>query len=249
MFTATLFRVKEKHSRSAWSFTLVFLDPTCLSCDPSAMSTAGSSLWLLAVCVASSSAFIVIRPGTCPRVATKQNFELNKYLGLWFSYENFDVPFQFGSSCVTALYSPASQPGAIRVVNSGVQRIKIGNEYKITGRDRAVGQAVVVDPKVPGGLKVSFGGSMPDFLDSDEANYQIMDTDYSNFSMVYSCSDFSPLPIKIESAWVLTRVPGKRPANLDDIYENLRSYNIDPSYFRRINQDKCWKPRGDNQRK
>ncbi|GFS18802.1 apolipoprotein D [Elysia marginata] len=188
----------------------------------------------LAVClVASASGAIDLFIGQCPQVPTKPDFELNKYLGLWFSYANFDAIFQFGSSCVRALYSLKSD-GKIKVVNSG------SFDFRLFGRSvwrvpiRIEGEAFIVDPQTPGGLNVKFG-NQPDM--GGKANYLIMDTDYDNYSVVYSCTELGSA--RNELAWILTRQKGVRPANLDNIYQRLTGYGVNVTNFKLIDHSNC----------
>ncbi|GFN77473.1 apolipoprotein d [Plakobranchus ocellatus] len=190
---------------------------------------------LLSVClVASASGFIVMSVGQCPNIPTKPDFDLNKYLGLWFSYENFDAPFQWATTCVSALYS-LKPNGNIRVINSGFRDIRIFGRSVHRSSTRAVGEAYIVNSTQPGGLNVRFG-NQPD-LDGGKANYLVVDTDYDNYSVVYSCSQQSIL--KIELAWILTRVRGQAPANVDAIKANLEAYDVDTSNFKRIDHSNC----------
>ena len=53
------------------------------------------------------------------------------------------------------------------------------------------------------GLAVSFEG-MPE-LDNDP-NYFVLDTDYDNYSIVYSCGNFAGL-FTFDMLWILARKP------------------------------------------
>lgn len=190
---------------------------------------------LAVVCLAASaSGFIELTIGKCPQVPTKPDFDLNKYLGLWFSYVNFDAPFQWGSTCVKALYKLKSND-KIQVVNSGF------NDFRFFGLSfgktpiRIVGEAFIVDPQKPGGLNVRFG-NQPGF-DPTIPNYLIMDTDYNNFSVVYSCTEESIF--KIEFAWILTRQRGVAPTNLNSLYGRLTGYGVNVTNFKLVDHSNC----------
>ncbi|RUS71427.1 hypothetical protein EGW08_020810 [Elysia chlorotica] len=155
------------------------------------------------------------------------------YLGLWFSYANFDAPFQWGSTCVRALYS-LKPNGKITVINSGNEDIKFYGRTIYRRPIRIEGEAFIVNRSEPAGLNVRFGG--PDF-DGGKANYLIMDTDYDNFSVVYSCSQLSIF--RIELAWILTRQKGVRPANLDSIYQRLTGYGVNVTNFKLVDHSDC----------
>ncbi|KAK3734964.1 hypothetical protein RRG08_038986 [Elysia crispata] len=191
-------------------------------------------LLITACLAASASGFIELFVGQCPKITTKTNFDLNRYLGLWFSYENFDAPFQWGSTCVRALYS-IKPNGRIKVINSGYSDVRLFGRSFYRSPIRIEGEAFIVDPAKPGGLNVRFGGQ-PD-TDGGRANYLIMDTDYDNYSVVYSCSKQSIF--KIELAWILTRQKGVRPANIDTIYQTLTDYGVNVTNFKRVDHSNC----------
>merc|ERR1712130_517989 len=64
--------------------------------------------------------------------------------------------------------------------------------------DKILGSAYVPDPELPGELLVQFPGN-------PEGSYWILETDYHNYSVVYSCTDFLFGAIKLEFAWILAR--------------------------------------------
>ena len=51
-------------------------------------------------------------------------------------------------------------------------------------------------------------------------DYKILDTDYKNWAVVYSCTDVIPGVWKTEYAWILTRKP-----LVEGTEEFLRTYN------------------------
>lgn len=42
--------------------------------------------------------------GECPKVAVVNNFNLHKYLGLWYEVKKYPFVFTVGAKCVTAFY-------------------------------------------------------------------------------------------------------------------------------------------------
>lgn len=80
-------------------------------------------------------------------VSTVHEFNVWRYLGLWYEIARFDSSFERGLERVTANYSMMSD-GTVRVVNQGYRRGKI---------ESAVGRAKLVDRDGEKGvLKVSF---------------------------------------------------------------------------------------------
>lgn len=82
--------------------------------------------------------------------APVDNFEIERYLGVWYEIARFDHSFERGLSHVSATYT-MKDDGSIRVVNRGYSRQK-GN-WKT-----AEGSAAFVSSDKVGHLKVSFFG-------------------------------------------------------------------------------------------
>jgi apolipoprotein D and lipocalin family protein len=86
--------------------------------------------------------------GSDAELATKADFDLNKYLGTWYEIARFPHSFEKGLSCVSAEYS-LREDGKINVKNKGFQT----NKEKWTSID---GVARVPDISKPGEIKVQF---------------------------------------------------------------------------------------------
>jgi apolipoprotein D and lipocalin family protein len=81
----------------------------------------------------------------------EQNVDIQKYMGLWYEIERYDVRFERGCGNVTAEYS-LTKKGKVKVLKTCTKRKKNG---KLKTKD-AKGLAFVVDRKTNASLKVSF---------------------------------------------------------------------------------------------
>jgi len=136
--------------------------------------------------------------GCPPQVAPMPDFDLQKYLGVWYEIERFDSSFEDGLECVTANYSRLDN-STVRVINQGYDPIEMEPSL-------ANGTAVVRDPRVPNALAVSFPFRFLGFeIDFSTGNYDIYDVDYNSHVTVYSCSNF--WIFHVEYGWVLSRTP------------------------------------------
>ncbi|XP_076445787.1 apolipoprotein D-like [Babylonia areolata] len=195
-------------------------------------------LWLSVVVLSLAPAmgFLVIELGKkCPKPPVKNDFDVTQYMGKWWEYQRFPAPFEFASTCGSANYTLLSDT-RVKVVNAGIQKIEI---FGIVLRRKpilAIGEAVVLDPKRPGELKVTFPQS-PASLNDDSPNYFVVDTDYENFAVVFSCTDF--FIGNFQFAWILTRGQGVRPANLESIYKTLREAGINTKNFITVRHTDC----------
>ena len=76
---------------------------------------------LITLAALGSVSAVPLTPGNdCPTDVVKMDFELTKYLGLWYEYRpSFGQPFRSsGDDCIKAEYSMRDD-GLIRVLNSG----------------------------------------------------------------------------------------------------------------------------------
>ena len=166
--------------------------------------------------------------GKCPDVEYQlESFDVSRYLGKWYEIARaVKTPFQRGE-CSQALYSLNEEDGTVRVENSE----KIGEHRHI-----AIGKAETTpNPFV---LKVSFGESfLSKFFKGD---YRVIDTDYENFSIVYSCTDL--LIARAEFLWILSRTPkisDEQLINLSAFVANKLGYTPDRLRFTRQDVDFC----------
>ncbi|KAL8575376.1 hypothetical protein ACOMHN_048669 [Nucella lapillus] len=190
-----------------------------------------SSLLLLSL-FTGSTAFFVFKFGKCSKPPVKQDFDVTRYLGKWWEYKRFPAPFEIASTCGFANYTLI----AIRSRSStpAYKRSTCDLFFKYRKPIVAVGEAVVVDPAKPGELQVSFG-NMP--AGDGKPNYFVVDTDYENFAVVFSCSDFGIG--NIQFLWILTRAQGRRPDNQGAIEKTLTNSGVDLRPFITVELTDC----------
>ena len=157
--------------------------------------------------------------GTCPTsIATVDNFEPANYTGRWYEVRRDSwIPFEVGTKCVTATY--AEKPnGDIKVTNRGVYKF-IGYRSQADGAAR-LDRDEQGDPT--GKLTVDFSRRQTK-LDR-KPNYNILKTDYVNFSVVYSCSQgwFG----MTETVWFLAREP--EPS--DDVMDEMEQFVLESGF-------------------
>ena len=98
------------------------------------------------------------------------NFDVQSYVGKWYeAYRDEYTPFEKGASCVTAEYA---------LIN--------GNKISVTNKDtdaKGEHKTIVGDAKCKGAkCGVRFSVFQP------RGAYHVLDTDYTNYAIVYSCS-------------------------------------------------------------
>jgi len=174
--------------------------------------------------------------GKCPKFSVIQNFDPQRYLGRWYEYSNYFAIFQLFGDCVTADYSDVSSGGQtkIKVINKSVSSIK-GTP------NSAVGSAVLGEPSNPsrpGKLIVNFD-SQPSFARSTTTNYNIVDTDYNSYAIVYSCGEKVFGLLKSEFLWILTRERNPSPQVIEKAKSIIKANGIDTRRLKKTKQTGC----------
>ncbi len=96
----------------------------------------------------------------------------------------------------------------------------------------ALGEAYAPDAEYPAKLRVSFG-SVP-----WTAPYNVIETDYENYALVYSC--VSPADLyRFEAPWILARKPTIPRKDLDVLLNKFQSYGVDKNAFVFTNHTNC----------
>jgi len=188
---------------------------------------------LSAMVVANVEAQIIFK-GQCPVQNVIQNFDVAQYTGIWYEYSNYFAAFQAKQQCVTATYSQvASVPNGVQVVNSGSF---VGIPKKIQG------YAVLTDPSAnEGKLRVQFFSKQ--VQQGGEPNYWILDTGYTSYSIVWSCT-----PGKFgdnyntQLLWILTRQRKPSSATINQAYRFIRQRGLDTSQLVKTFQSKALCP-------
>ncbi|XP_069368156.1 apolipoprotein Db [Paralichthys olivaceus] len=159
--------------------------------------------------------------GPCPTPKVQPGFNVEKYLGRWYEIEKLPASFERGK-CIEANYS-LRKDGTIRVLNSQFYQGKTR-----TGE----GTAVVRDPREAAKLGVSFSYFTP------YSPYWVLSTDYTNFTIVYSCNDVLRL-FHIDFAWILSRSRFMPQEKVQQAKHLMISEGIDLSRMKATDQTGC----------
>jgi len=176
--------------------------------------------------------------GRCPKFPTVKNFQPERYAGKWFEIGNYFAFFQLFGKCVTATYTVEPSTG---YGNSG-PTIVVFNEAvnQLTGAPiEAKGTAVLNDPndpQTPGELVVNFD-AQPSFTRASSTNYNIIDTDYDNFTIIYTCNDYGF--IKSEILWILTRERFPDRYLIKSLLKKIRKLGLDTRRLKKTDQKNC----------
>lgn len=145
-----------------------------------------------------------------------------QYLGLWYELYRYENAAQVSGDCVTQQLSLNSD-GTIRVFNT--------QEYLVNGTSRSIqGTAKYFDATIQppqASLSVSFFSFAPSY-----PNYNVLATDYQNYSIVYSCESAFNNKASSISVFILARQPAVNVTIIYEIIVQILRFNIDARNLR-----------------
>ncbi|CAK9811019.1 Apolipoprotein D [Anthophora plagiata] len=163
--------------------------------------------------------------GFCPDYVPMANFDITKFLGIWYEAERYFQLTEVISRCVMANYT-MSPGGKFRVSNevtnrfTGIKRVVEG-EVKKAASKAEEGKLIVkyTIPLTP------------------ETKYSVLDTDYDSYAVLWSCSGIGPF--HTQNAWVMTRDRLAPGTVLQKAYGVLDKYKISKTFFVKTDQEDC----------
>ncbi|CAG7829193.1 unnamed protein product [Allacma fusca] len=178
-------------------------------------------LVILAIAICGTSAQIQF-PGSCPNQTVVDPFNATAYLGKWYEIEAYFQVFSSGAMCTVAQYSLRSD-GLVQVFNTNINEAT-GNLVSITGSARltegTAAKLAVSFPVAPG-----------------EAPYWVLETDYTNYSVVFACRDYGT--VHFITTWYLSRSRNPSQQARDDVRSIFLNRGIDVTKLQTTNQTGC----------
>ncbi|KAK9873416.1 hypothetical protein WA026_022478 [Henosepilachna vigintioctopunctata] len=160
--------------------------------------------------------------GRCPKVDVQKNFDLNAYLGTWYEAEKYLEFIELGGKCIEAIWS-VDENNTIHVIE---QMINAKLNFVIKGHD------IVKPAGNPNEGKFEvFTGGVP-----FGAPYWVLETDYKNYSVVFSCTQVSLINAKF--AWILTRERKPSEEVLAKAHAVFDKYHLSKDLLK-TNQENC----------
>ena len=134
--------------------------------------------------------------GWCPFFAPEPvgNFQPEQYAGNWYEIKrDKDLWYENEQDCVTATYQYEPAWWKIYPINVINRSVKLSDPTKITSSEGAS----VARCDDQGNCNVKFWWY-------PEGNYQVLDTDYTSYALVYGCDNWFGL-FWTNQAWILSR--------------------------------------------
>ncbi|OWF46397.1 apolipoprotein D-like [Mizuhopecten yessoensis] len=165
-------------------------------------------------------------PG-CPKIPAIKDFNPEQYAGTWYEIQKLNNTLQINSKCVSYTQS-ATRNGSFDVDYRRIITL-LGKNFDIT----TSGKFTRIDKKRPNLFSVVI-------KKLEMVNYYILETDYNNYSIAYTCSKMFGFP-RIEMAWLLSRSKQNMisESEMANLYSKMTNLGIDASKFTESSQDSC----------
>ncbi|XP_046436862.1 apolipoprotein D-like isoform X2 [Daphnia pulex] len=166
----------------------------------------------------------------CPNVNIVQDFDMQKYSGVWFEIESYpDVIDEF-DICVSLSYSVQTD-GVLQVVSSWFNTSSKAHE-------RIQGSARFVNPGLGAKLLVTYPTSFVTESMSTDGNFWIIETDYKNYAIVFLCLPIGP-NISFQFLSYLSRERFPFTMGLNFVHHRIETLGLDRTLLKPIDQTNC----------
>lgn len=166
------------------------------------------------------------KTGECPPVEPMNEFEMKKFLGVWYVIQKTGT----ASTCVIYNITKGEDPGEYDIEQRSQRApLSVGpfkHEYSYSGK------LSVTDRDVPARMTARFPLSV-----AGSAKFVVFMSDFNTYAGVFSCQKI-PLGHR-QSATILSRTRDLDKIYVDKIRNRLASFSVDPFDLSIINQTGC----------
>ncbi|XP_059609367.1 apolipoprotein D-like [Phlebotomus argentipes] len=164
--------------------------------------------------------------GRCPDYAPVSDFDKERFLGMWYEQERYFTLTELGSKC-TSMYFERRADQKLYANNGIVNRFT--NVQRIVS-----GQMTLFGRGTTGKFNVRYTNTPIAY----DTTFNVLDTDYDGFAVLYSCSSIIPFG-HTDFVWLMTR--DRLPAGevLQRAYGTLDKYKISRTFFVETDQKDC----------
>ncbi|XP_075220898.1 apolipoprotein D-like [Lycorma delicatula] len=168
--------------------------------------------------------------GKCPDYPPMKDFDPSKFQGDWYEIERSFYILELPHSCVKFNFT----------LQDGLLKVAVFSHNRLTGRSSTSYGRAKPNYLWPAVLSYEVNNYLPPYLARmlpGSGKYLILDTDYDNFAILYSCSDLGILHADL--LWILGR---ERDLTVDSrvrVYDHLINLNINTDRLTLTPQKKC----------
>ncbi|PSN35678.1 hypothetical protein C0J52_21765 [Blattella germanica] len=163
--------------------------------------------------------------GGCPeKNVPMPDFDLSRYLGVWYESERSFTVLEAGNRCVRSNYTQTAD-GKVHVENEATNRLT-SIKRVLEGEMKMAGKAT------EGKINIKYSVPLP-----LEATYHVLKTDYESYSVIWYCLSLGLL--NAQYAWIMTRERQPPGPVLQSAYGVLDEFDIPRTFFLKTDQKDC----------
>lgn len=166
----------------------------------------------------------------CPDVNVVQNFDAQKYSGVWFEIESYPGMIDEFDICVSLNYTMQTD-GNLQVSSSW-----FNTSSKV--HESIQGSVRLINPSLGAKLLVTFPTSPVSQSMSTDGNFWLLETDYVNYSIVFLCLPVGS-NISFQYLSYLSRERFPFAAGLNFIHQRMESLGLDRTFLKPNDQINC----------
>uniref|UniRef100_A0A4Y0BPL3 Apolipoprotein D n=1 Tax=Anopheles funestus TaxID=62324 RepID=A0A4Y0BPL3_ANOFN len=184
----------------------------------------------------------LVKDGNCTLASVNipyvKDFEVEKYLGQWYELERYEQDYERNMECVSIVYRRLEPTDRTRMEVNIRGYLPFNETIKTFTGTGVFSEESVQDhsndtttvTNTVGKMIASFGKAY------NTTKYLVVDTDYVNYAIVYSCATFAEINQAVEGYWLLSRTPNlpSNPQVLERV-KYLRSTYFELAHIRVTN--------------
>ncbi len=176
------------------------------------------SIFLLLLFFFAVSRAQMIGSGSCPKVDVVDEFSLENFLGTWYRVQAYPDFSNIVGSCISWDFNQAENEKITLQINE--------NRFGLEEFETAHGEIVR-----PGVILISHEDSI---LARPNSNYYIINTDYENYAVVYTCS--RGFFYRTQNVWILSRKSVLEDVYLEEAKSSLKAEGISTTFLTATSQ-------------
>ncbi|KAK7574381.1 hypothetical protein V9T40_011572 [Parthenolecanium corni] len=169
--------------------------------------------------------------GRCPQHVPAVELDLEKFQGLWYEVERTFYVFELLAVCPRFNFT---------LLDDGSLEVQFFMKNRVYQDTNVYTGEVVPERKNPSVWDVRPKTSLPSMISRilpGSGKYYVLDTDYDNFAILWSCSNMGLMHSDL--IWILGRDKKISPLHRSLIYSTLDSFKIDDGRLTLSKQKDC----------